>query len=119
MKLAFPHAAHTTATSARSIPDWWHRDHPVFTPLTGFFSGLVFVALVPAGFAGLLEALLPRHTVHDVFPLVLLMLVVPIVLVARQRTRRFGLYFGFGMVATAAVVIGVGWLVLRVVTAGA
>ena len=35
-------------------PDWWHRDHPTFTALTGFFTGLAFVALVPALFVGLL-----------------------------------------------------------------
>ena len=98
-------------------PDWWHRDHPVFTPLTGFFSGLAFVLLVPAVFAGLLEATLPRHTVEDLFPFVLLVLVVPIALVARPHSRRFGLYFALGMGATAAVVLGVGWVVLRIMIA--
>lgn len=93
---------------------WWHRDHPVFVPLSGFFTGLAFVLLVPAIFAGVLDALLPRHTVQDLFPLVLLTLVVPIALVARPQTRRLGLYFAVGIGATAAVVIGVGWLVLWV-----
>ena len=35
-------------------PDWWHRDHPTFTALTGFFTGLAFLILVPALFAGAL-----------------------------------------------------------------
>ena len=47
----------TPTKKSNAQPDWWHRDHPVFTPITGFFTGLLFVALVPAGFlagAGLL-----------------------------------------------------------------
>ena len=39
------------AGRARS-PSWWHRDHPTFAALTGFFTGLLFVALVPALFFG-------------------------------------------------------------------
>jgi hypothetical protein len=95
-------------------PDWWHRDHPVFTPLSGFFSGLAFMLLVPGLFAALLETVFSQHTVTDLFPFVLVALVVPIVLVVRERTRRFGLYFVLGMVATAIVVLGVGALVLWV-----
>lgn len=95
--------------------DWWHRDHPVFVPLCGFFTGLLLVLVVPAAFAAALDALFAPHTVTDLFPLVLVLLAVPLVLVARERTRRFGLYLALGMVATAAVVLGVGavafWLI--------
>jgi hypothetical protein len=100
-------------------PDWWHRDHPVFTPLSGFFSGLAFMLLVPGLFAALLESVFSQHTVTDVFPFVLVMLVVPTVLVVRGRTRRFGLFFALGMVATAVVVLGVTALVLWILTAKA
>lgn len=95
-------------------PDWWHRDHPTFTPLAGFFSGLAFVVLVPGIFAAVLEGIFEQETVKDLFPFVLVMLAVPLVLVARSHTRRFGIYFGVGMVATAAVVVGVAALVLWV-----
>ena len=36
-------------------PSWWHRDHPTFAALSGFFTGLLFVALVPAAFYGVLS----------------------------------------------------------------
>jgi hypothetical protein len=103
----------TTVADGRR-PDWWHRDHPVFVPLTGFFSGLAFTLVVPGLFAGLLETAFDQHTVSDLFPFVLVTLVVPIVLLVRERTRRLGLYFLLGMVTTAAVVLGVGALVLWV-----
>jgi hypothetical protein len=95
-------------------PSWWHRDHPVFTPLTGFFSGLAFTLLVPGLYAALLESVFAQHTVTDLFPLVAVAVAVPVVLLARGSTRRFGLYFLLGMAATAAVVLGVGALVLWV-----
>lgn len=98
--------------SLREQPDWWHRDHPVFTPLTGFFSGLVFVLLVPGVYAGVLGTFLQPHQVRAVFPWLLLSLLVPAYLIARPRTRRFGGYFLLGMVATAVVVLGVGALVI-------
>jgi hypothetical protein len=88
-------------------PSWWHRGHPVFVPLTGFFSGLVLVLLVPGLFAALLGSFLEPHTTTDLFPLVLVALAVPAVLVARERTRRFGLYFVLGMATSAVVVSGV------------
>ena len=99
-------------SSAGRRADWWHRDHPVFTPLTGFFSGLAFMLLVPGIFAALLESVFPQHTVADLFPFVVVTLAVPIVLVVRERTRRLGLYFLLGMGTTAVVVLGVGALVL-------
>jgi uncharacterized membrane protein YdbT with pleckstrin-like domain len=93
-------------------PSWWHRDHPTFAALSGFFTGLLFVALVPAAFYGVLSLLVDNDRAEDLFPFVLVTLVVPIGLVASQRTRRFGTYFWIGMILTAIVVVGVGALVL-------
>lgn len=107
-----PLAAH--AGAMRDQPDWWHRDHPVFTPLTGFFSGLLFVLIVPGVYAGVLGTFLQPHQVRSVFPWLLVALLVPAYLLARPHTRRFGGYFLLGMVATAIVVLGVGALVIWV-----
>ena len=99
-------------TGDERAPSWWHRDHPTFTALTGFFTGLLFVALVPAMFFGGLSLIFDNDRAEDLFPFVLITLVVPIGLVASKRTRRFGTYFWIGMVLTAIVVVGVGALVL-------
>jgi hypothetical protein len=93
-------------------PTWWHRDHPTFAALSGFFTGLLFVALVPAIYVGILSLMFDNDRVEDLFPFVLLTLVVPVGLVASKRTRRFGTYFWIGMILTAIVVVGVGALVL-------
>ena len=93
-------------------PDWWHRDHPTFTALTGFFTGLVFVILVPSVVAAVLSVLVDDRTAESLLPLVLVALVVPIALIVAPRTRRFGIYTAIGMVVTAAVVVGVAALVL-------
>ena len=93
-------------------PNWWHRDHPTFAALSGFFTGLLFVALVPALYVGVLSLMVDNDRVEELFPFVLVTLVVPLALIANKRTRRFGTYFWIGMVLTAVVVIGVGALVL-------
>jgi hypothetical protein len=93
-------------------PDWWHRDHPTFSALTGFFTGLLFVTLVPAAYAGLVSLIAGQERVDELFPFVLVTLIVPLVLVINQRTRRYGTYFWIGMVLTAVVVLGVAALVL-------
>jgi hypothetical protein len=93
-------------------PSWWHRDHPTFSALSGFFTGLVFVALVPAIYVGVLSLMFDNDRVEDLFPFVLVTLVVPLVLVVNQRTRRFGTYFWIGIVLTAIVVVGVAAVVL-------
>jgi hypothetical protein len=99
-------------------PDWWHRDHPTFAALSGFFAGLVFVLLVPAVFVGVLSVVLDSGRAQELFPLVLVMLVVPLFLVISQRTRRFGTYMWIGIVTTAAVVGGVTAIVLYVLVNG-
>ena len=105
----------TTGESTRgegSRPNWWHRDHPTFSALTGFFTGLLFVALIPAAYVGVLSLMFDSDRVEELFPFVLVTLVVPLALVANQKTRRFGTYFWIGIVLTAVVVVGVGALVL-------
>ena len=106
----------TTEQTARDdterATDWWHRDHPTFTALSGFFTGMLFVTLVPGGFVGLLRLLFEYQTAEELFPLVLVSLIVPIGLLAVPKTRRFGIYMVLGMVLTALVVLGVASLVL-------
>lgn len=92
--------------------DWWHRDHPTFTALGGFFTGMLFVTAVPGGFAAILRLLLPFEEAERWFPLVGLALVLPAVLLVTRRTRRFGTYMLIGMVLTGLVVLGVASLVL-------
>lgn len=92
--------------------NWWHRDHPTFTAISGFFTGLVFVIVVPGLFAAVLGLLLDYQKAEDLFPYVLVTLVIPAALVVVPRTRRFGLYMVLGMLTTAVVVGGVAALVL-------
>lgn len=105
------------APDAQPQPDWWHRDHPTFTALTGFFTGVVFVVLVPALFVGLLHLLVDDETTNDLFPFVLLGLAFPLGLMASTRTRRFGRYMLAGVVITAVIVGGVAsvvvWAMMR------
>lgn len=93
-------------------PSWWHRDHPTFTALAGFFTGLGFLVVVPALFGGLLRLVFDYDTAERLFPFGLVTLLVPIGLVIFPRTRRFGLYMIVGMVTTAVVVGGVAAVVL-------
>ena len=88
------------------------RAHPTFVALAGFFAGLMFVTVVPGGFAGVLRLLFPFETAERLFPIVAVALVVPAVLVAHPRSRRFGIYMVIGMLVTALVVLGVTSLVL-------
>jgi len=92
--------------------DWWHREHPTFTAITGFFTGLGFVIVVPGLFATILNLLVDYQRAEELFPFVLVMLAVPIGLLVVQRTRRFGIYLVIGMLVTLLVVAGVAALVL-------
>jgi hypothetical protein len=91
----------------RRRPDWWHRDHPVFVPLAGFFTGMVYVLLVPGIYGALLKTLMGYKKAEDLFPFVLLMFVVPIGLLVPQHTRKFARYMLFACIATLVVVVGV------------
>ena len=68
--------------------------------------------VVPGAFAAILRALFDYDTAEDMFPFVIVMFAVPIVLIAVPTSRRFGRYMLLGMLATAAVVIGVAALVV-------
>lgn len=96
--------------------DWWHRDHPTFFALVGFFSGLVLAAVLPAIFFGVLVTVFDDRTAEEAFPFVLIFFAVPLSLIVFPRTRRFGGYLLFGMLVTLFVVFGVGtfvaWLML-------
>jgi len=93
-------------------PHWWHRDHPTFVALSGFFTGMLSVMLVPGAYAGILRLLFDYETAEQLFPYILLLLVIPAVLAAVPRTRRFGTYMFVGMVLTTLVVLCVASLVL-------
>lgn len=95
-------------------PSWWHRDHPTFTALTGFFTGLAFVIVLPGLYAAILGALFDYETAEGLFPFVLVILAVPLCLVIVSRTRRFGRYMLIGMGSTLLVVGGVSAIVLWV-----
>lgn len=99
-------------TTPERTPDWWHGDHPTFTALTGFFAGMLFVTIVPGGFAGLMRLLFGYDRAEELFPFVLVALALPIALLIVPRSRRFGIYFAIGMGLTALVVVGVASLVL-------
>jgi len=101
-------------TSPARPPDWWHRDHPTFTALTGFFTGLAYVIVVPGLYVAILTWLFDDKKAQDLFPFVVISLAVPIGLLVAPRTRRFGKYMLVGVVATALVVLGVAAIVLWV-----
>lgn len=98
-------------------PDWFHRDHPVFFPLAGFFTGMLYIILIPGTYTAVLSWLLDDQRAEELFPFVLLAFVVPIGLLVPQHTRRFGRYMLFGCVATLLVVGMVAgavlWFLLR------
>ncbi|GAA3673968.1 hypothetical protein GCM10022237_36870 [Nocardioides ginsengisoli] len=98
-------------------PDWFHRGHPVFFPLAGFFTGMVSIIVVPGLYAAIIKWIAGYKRVEELFPFVLLLLVVPIGLLVPHHTRRFGRYMLLGMVATAVVVggvaVAVGWFLYQ------
>ncbi|MCW2833653.1 MAG: hypothetical protein JWN68_1606 [Nocardioides sp.] len=92
--------------------NWWHRSHPTFAAIVGFFSGMVLVTVLPGAFAAILRLLFSDDTAEELFPFVLLLLAVPIFMLAKRKTRRFGIFMVVGMVLTAVVVVSVTSLVL-------
>jgi hypothetical protein len=110
-----PMSADITTETDQQVEEprnWWHRSHPTFAALTGFFSGMLFVTALPGGFAAILRLVFSRDTAEELFPFVLIGLVLPIFLLAKRKTRRFGIFMVIGMVLTALVVLGVASLVL-------
>lgn len=100
------------AADAAPAPDWWHREHPVFVPLVGYFAGVLFFLIGPGLYTAALHWMADDQTAESLFPFVLLFLVVPIALMVPPRTRRLGRYWLLGILSTAVVVVGVGAAVL-------
>jgi hypothetical protein len=92
--------------------EWWQHSHPTFAAISGFFAGMLFVTALPGAFAGILRLLFSYDRAEELFPLILIALVLPITLLAKRKTRRFGQYMFIGMTITALVVLGVASLVL-------
>jgi len=95
-------------------PNWWHRSHPTFAGLVGFFSGVAYVIVVPGVYAALLSLLVGDSTAQRLFPLVLIALVVPLALLVPRKTRRFAEFALLGVVLTIVVVGGTAALVVWV-----
>ena len=85
-------------------PNWWHRSHPTFAGLVGFFTGVAYVIVVPGLYAAVLSLLLGDTTAQRLFPLVLVALVVPLALLVPRKTRRFAQFMLLGAVLTAVVI---------------
>lgn len=95
-------------------PDWFHRGHPVFFPLAGFFTGMVSIIVVPGLYAGVIKWIAGYERAEELFPFVLLLLAIPIGLLVPSHTRRFARYMLLGMVATIVVVAGIAIAVIWV-----
>jgi hypothetical protein len=85
-------------------PSWWHRSHPTFAGLVGFFTGVAYVIIVPGVYAALLGLLVSDSTAQKLFPLALLALVVPIAMLLPRKTRRFAQFMFLGIISTAVVI---------------
>lgn len=90
--------------SPASEPDWWHRSHPTFAGLVGFFSGVAYVIVVPGIYAAVLRLLLDDQTAQRLFPLVGFVLLVPLAMLIPRKTRRFAQFMLLGVVSTAVVI---------------
>ncbi|MCX6401501.1 MAG: hypothetical protein NTX33_16420 [Propionibacteriales bacterium] len=93
-------------------PDWFHRGHPVFFPLAGFFTGMVSIIVVPGLYAAVLRWIAGYNRAEELFPFVLTLLAIPIALLVPHRTRRFARYMMLGIVTTLVVALGVAGAVL-------
>ena len=86
-------------------PSWWHRSHPTFAGLVGFFAGVAYVIAVPGAYAALLGLLVKdSSTQQQLFPLVLLALVIPVAMLVPRKTRRFAMFMFLGIFSTALVI---------------
>lgn len=110
--MSAPHTTDVPTEQRERHFEWWHHSHPTFAALTGFFAGMLFVTALPGAFAGVLRLLFTYDTAEKLFPLVAIALVLPITLLVKRKTRRFGQYMFIGMAMTALVVLGVASLVL-------
>jgi hypothetical protein len=104
----------TVETDDGPEPSWWHRSHPTFAGLVGFFSGVAYVIVVPGVYAAILGLLVSQSTATELFPLVLVALVVPLAMLAYRKTRRFAKFMFLGIVSTVVVVAVTATLVIWV-----
>jgi hypothetical protein len=99
-------------------PDWWHRSHPTFAALVGFFSGVAYVIIVPGLYAAVLGLVFSDSTAAKLFPLVGVALLVPLIMLAFRKTRRFAEMMFLGIVGTAVVIVVTGavtfWIMTKV-----
>lgn len=99
-------------------PSWWHRSHPTFAGLVGFFSGVAYVIVIPGVYATILGLLLSDSAAQRLFPLVLVALVIPLGMLVPRKTRRFAQFMFLGILSTALVIAAttalVVWVMVRV-----
>ena len=95
-------------------PSWWHRSHPTFAGLVGFFTGVAYVIIVPGLYAALLGLLVSDATAQKLFPLVLVALLIPIAMLVWRKTRRFAQFMFLGIISTFLVVALTATLVIWV-----
>lgn len=94
------------------------RRNPTFIALTGFYVGMVLMIVIPSAFAAIITQVASAGSLTKYAPFALLPFAIPLVLIAPERTRRFGRYMLLGMVSTALVVGVVGGGVLLVLVRG-
>jgi hypothetical protein len=92
------------AEGAGPPPSWWQSSHPTFAGLVGFFTGVAYVIVVPGIYAALLSVVFSDRTAQRLFPLVAVIIVVPLVLLIPRKTRRFAQFMLLGTLATALVI---------------
>lgn len=90
----------------------WPRDHPIFIAITAFLAGLAYTCLVPAAYVGLTRVAFDQDTADRLFPLLAILLALPLALLVPARTRWFARHFLLGMFVTSIVIVGVSALVL-------
>ncbi|MBS4751318.1 hypothetical protein KG112_00680 [Nocardioides sp. zg-ZUI104] len=94
-------------------PDWFHRGHPVFFPLAGFYTGMVGIIVVPGLYAAVVKWIAGYERAEELLPFVVVVLALPLGLLVPARTRRFARYLLLGMFSTLLVVgvvaAGVAW----------
>jgi hypothetical protein len=89
---------------------YWHRDHPVFTPLAGFFTGVLLVVVVLLLLGAILDLVLGYDVSEHpwVFLVALgVLLALNLALVVMGSTRRFARYMLLGILTTPAVAFAV------------